>query len=273
MSLADIMPLLGINFAQLIVTILGLWGLSLVLKDVSFIDAFWAFGMVILAWFSYLLAIRSEGATGVYAAVLLSLTTIWGLRLGIHLLTRWMKEGEDPRYKKIIGHVMEKRGWSFAVASLIMVFLMQAPLLFITSLPAQVGILADNGQVLGPIAIIGIIISLTGTAFETIGDWQLKKFRANPDNKGKVLDTGLWRYTRHPNYFGDFCAWWGIWLVAFDLNPWVGLATVIGPIFLSFTLMKWSGGPLLERGMKKTRPKYADYVKRTSAFFPMPPKE
>ncbi|WP_164118215.1 DUF1295 domain-containing protein [Sphingorhabdus sp. Alg239-R122] len=272
MSFGDILPLLGINFALLMAVIVGLWGLSLALKDVSFIDAFWALGMVMLALFSYLLAARSSGATGPHALALLALTTLWGMRLGLHLLTRWMQEGEDPRYKKIIGHAMEKRGWSFAMASLIMVFLMQAPLLFITSLPAQAGILADDGQALGLIAVIGIILSLVGIAFETIGDWQLKKFRANPDNGGKVLDTGLWRYTRHPNYFGDFCAWWGIWLVACDLSIWLGLVTVIGPLFLSFTLMKWSGGPLLERGMKKTRPKYADYVKRTSAFFPMPPK-
>ncbi len=273
MSVVEILSFLGINFAMLMGIIIGLWGLSLVLRDVSFIDAFWAFGMVILAGFSYLLAIRSEGDTAIHAATLLALTMIWGLRLGGHLLTRWMKEGEDPRYKKIIGGVMEKRGWSFAITSLIMVFLMQAPLLFITSLPAQIGILADDGQALGGIAIAGIILSLIGIAFETIGDHQLKTFKNDPANKGKVLDTGLWRYTRHPNYFGDFCAWWGIWLVALDIDIWVGLASVIGPLFLSFTLMKWSGGPLLERGMKKTRPKYADYIKRTSAFFPMPPKK
>ena len=112
--------------------------------------------------------------------------------------------------------------------------------------------------------------------FETIGDAQLKAFRANPAMKGKVLDTGLWRYTRHPNYFGDACVWWGIWLVAAEggqwpLN-WVALASLIGPVFLTFTLTKWSGKPLLEKGLAKSRPGYADYVARTSGFIPWPPK-
>ncbi len=265
----DLLPLLGINFTVLIAIIIGLWGVSLAIHNVSFIDAFWAFGMVVLACFSFVMA----DLPGIHSVVLLTLTTIWGLRLGIHLLRRWMAEGEDSRYKKVIGQNMDKRGWSFGLASLIMVFLLQAPLLFITSLPAQIGILADRGDELGMIAIAGIMIAAIGIAFETIGDWQLKKFRSDPATDGQVLDTGLWRYTRHPNYFGDFCTWWGIWLVALDIHWIIGAASIIGPVFLSFTLIKWSGGPLLERGMKKTRPKYADYVKRTLAFFPMPPKQ
>jgi steroid 5-alpha reductase family enzyme len=109
--------------------------------------------------------------------------------------------------------------------------------------------------------------------FETIGDAQLNAFRANPANKGKVLDTGLWRYTRHPNYFGDCCVWWGIWLAAASAGPLVALASLPGPLFLTFTLTKWSGKPLLEKGLAKTRPGYADYVARTSGFIPWPPKK
>ncbi|KAB2848132.1 MAG: DUF1295 domain-containing protein, partial [Sphingopyxis terrae] len=101
---------------------------------------------------------------------------------------------------------------------------------------------------------------------------QLDAFRKNPANKGKVLDTGLWRYTRHPNYFGDALTWWGIWLIAADIGLWAAVASVIGPVFLTFTLTRWSGKALLEKGLHKTRPGYADYVQRTSGFFPWPPK-
>jgi steroid 5-alpha reductase family enzyme len=260
---------LGLNFAILLTVILILWGISVRIRDVSFIDAFWAAGMVMLAWISWL----NVGGSA-RGDLLLALTTLWGLRLSLHLFTRWRKEGEDRRYKMILGHAMEKRGWSWPVAALVMAWLMQLPLLFITSLPAQMGIIVSSGMSdIGLIAWIGAAIALIGITFETIGDAQLKAFKANPDNKGKVLDSGLWRYTRHPNYFGDFTTWWGIWLVAADSGLTTALATIIGPLFLSFTLMKWSGGPMLERGLKKTRPEYQAYIERTSGFFPMPPKK
>jgi steroid 5-alpha reductase family enzyme len=263
-----ILQSLALNFAILLGIILILWAISVRIRDVSFIDAFWGFGMVLLAWVSW-----ANAGGSVRGNLLLVLTTIWGLRLSIHLFIRWRKEGEDRRYKMILGHAMEKRGWSWPVAALIMAWLMQMPLLFITSLPAQMGIIVSNGTTdIGMLAWIGGAVALTGIAFETIGDVQLKAFKANPNNKGKVLDSGLWRYTRHPNYFGDFTAWWGIWLVTADAGLTTALITVIGPLFLSFTLMKWSGGPMLERGLKKTRPEYEGYIERTSSFFPMPPK-
>ncbi|NJM50660.1 MAG: DUF1295 domain-containing protein [Sphingomonadales bacterium] len=261
--------LLSVNFAILLVMILILWAVSVRIRDVSFIDAFWAFGMVILAWASWLHAGSSPRGN-----LLLALTSLWGLRLSVHLFVRWRKEGEDARYKKILGHAMEKRGWSWPFAALVMAWLMQMPLLFITSLPAQMGIIISHDDPgLGLLAWIGAVIAIIGIAFETIGDAQLKAFKANPANKGKVLNTGLWRYTRHPNYFGDFTTWWGLWLIAADSGLSAAFATIIGPLFLSFTLMKWSGGPLLERGMRKTRPEYDDYIKRTSGFFPWPPRK
>ena len=260
---------LTINAAALLVVILMMWGYSLKIRDVSFIDAFWAFGMVLLAWATW----AQSGAPGARSHLLLGLTTLWGLRLSLHLWIRWRAHGEDPRYAKIMGGVMEKKRWSWAKTSLLSVFLTQAPLLFITCLPAQLGIWASDGgrTVIGPLGAVGAVIALIGIAFETIGDAQLNAFRADPANKGKVLDTGLWRFTRHPNYFGDACTWWGIWLVAAEtgLPGWI---SVIGPVFLTFTLTRWSGKPLLERGMKKTRPEYAAYVARTSGFFPWPPK-
>ena len=261
---------LSFNAAALLAAILLLWAYSVRIKDVSFIDAFWAFGMVLLAWATW----AQSGAPGARSHLLLGLTTLWGLRLSGHLWTRWRAHGEDPRYAKIMGSVIEKKGWNWSKTSLLSVFLTQAPLLFITCLPAQLGIWASDGgrTVIGPLGALGAAIALIGIVFETIGDAQLNAFRANPANKGKVLDTGLWRYTRHPNYFGDACTWWGIWLVAAETGQ-PGWISVIGPIFLTFTLTRWSGKPLLERGMKKTRPEYAEYVRRTSGFFPLPPKK
>ncbi len=261
--------LLMVNAATLLVAILLLWTYSVRARDVSFIDAFWAFGMVLLAWASW----AQSGAPGARSHLLLGLATLWGLRLAWHLWGRWRTQGEDPRYKKIMASTMDRKGWSWAKTSLLSVFLTQAPLLFITCLPAQLGIWASDGgrTVIGPLGAIGAVVALIGIAFETIGDAQLNAFRANPANKGKVLDTGLWRYTRHPNYFGDACTWWGIWLVAAETGQ-SGWISIIGPVFLTFTLTRWSGKPLLEKGMKKTRPEYADYVRRTSGFFPWPPK-
>ena len=263
-------PMLLINAVALFAVILLLWRYSVRINDVSFIDAFWPFGMVLLAVATW----AQSSMPGARSYLLLGLTTVWGMRLAIHLFTRWRAHGEDPRYAKIMGSVTEKKSWSWSRTALFSVFLTQAPLLFITCLPAQLGIWASDGgrTVLGPLAAFGAIIALIGIAFETIGDAQLNRFRADIANKGKVLDTGLWRYTRHPNYFGDACTWWGIWLIAAEagLPGWI---SIIGPVFLTFTLLKWSGGPLLERGLKKSRPGYEEYIRRTSGFIPWPPKK
>lgn len=265
-----IMILLGLNLAVLICVIIALWAVAVRIRDVSFVDAFWGFGMVLMAFVSWL----HSGPLTLRGGILLAVTALWGIRLALHLFTRWRAEGEDPRYKRIISSVMEAKGWSWPKTALIMVFALQAPLLFITCLPAQIGIMASRETpIIGPLVWTGLAIALAGIAFETIGDLQLKAFKADSANKGSVLATGLWRYTRHPNYFGDFMTWWGIWLIAADTGIAIAAATIIGPLFLSFTLMRWSGGPLLERGMKKTRPGYDDYIARTSGFFPWPPKK
>jgi len=259
---------LGLNFGLLVAIMIILWLISVRIRDVSFIDAFWAYGMAIMASAAFMQT-ANPGSLGY---MIWALTSLWGIRLGTHLFLRWRKEGMDPRYKKILGHAMDKQGMSFAKAALLRAWAMQIPLLFIVCLPAQLGILLADADPVGPVAIIGAVIALIGIAFETIGDMQLKAFRSNPANKGKVLDSGLWKYTRHPNYFGDFCAWWGIWLVAAQTG-WPVWIAIIGPLFLSFTLMKWSGAPLLEKSLKKNRPDYVDYIERTSGFFPMLPKK
>ena len=262
---------LATNFFGLMVVILALWLIALAIRDVSFIDAFWAFGMVLLAWGTA----AQVGTEALRAQLLLGLVTLWGLRLSLHLFLRWRATGEDPRYRKIIAGIMKKRHWGWEMTALISVFLMQAPLLFLTSLPAQIGIwagAASPASAIGPLGWIGVAAALAGIAFESVGDWQLHMFRRDPANQGRVLDTGLWRYTRHPNYFGDALTWWGIWLLAADAALWVAAASVAGPIFLTFTLTRWSGKALLEKGLHQTRPGYADYVRRTSGFVPWPPR-
>ncbi len=258
-----------INLAVLMVAMVALWGVSVAIKDVSFIDAVWAYGMVALALFTAW-RMTGQGDLSPTGWLLAGLTTLWGLRLGTHLLLRWRRLGRDPRYDRILGGAMEKNGWSFAFASLVIVFLLQGPLLWFVSLPAQVGIFASAGQGIAPLAWLGAALALTGIAFETIGDAQLEAFRKDPANKGQVMDKGLWRTTRHPNYFGDALTWWGIWLVSASTGS--GLWTIASPILLTWMLNKWSGAPILEKGLKKTRPGYADYVARTSGFVPWWPR-
>ena len=259
--------MLAINLAVDLAMMLVLCLVAARIGDVSFIDAVWGFGMVVMATSSWL----QLGDPGQRATLLLLMTAVWGLRLALHLFTRWRAQGEDPRYARMLAKARE--AGRYGSAAFRVVFGPQAVLLFITCLPAQLGILASPAPApLGPLAWTGLALWLTGVLFESVGDAQLNAFRANPANKGKVLDTGLWRYTRHPNYFGDACAWWGIWLVAAEAGAMIALVSLIGPLFLTFTLTRWSGKPLLEKGLAKTRPGYADYVARTSGFIPWPPK-
>ncbi|MCR2832543.1 DUF1295 domain-containing protein [Parerythrobacter lacustris] len=256
------------NAAMLVGIVLILWVISLQLNDVSFVDSFWGAGMGLMAVASYV----QSPSRGLVGMLLLVMTAAWGFRLGLYLLRRWLRHGEDPRYERILRKDREKG--RFTIAALTKVWLGQAVLLFLVSSPAQVGILAAGAMdAIAPLAWAGFALYAVGIFFEWTGDWQLAQFKADPKNEGTILDTGLWRYTRHPNYFGDACVWWGIWLVTASVGWEWALYTVAGPIFLTFTLTKWSGAALLEAGMKKKRgDAYADYVRRTSPFFPRPPK-
>ncbi len=233
--------------------------------DVSFIDAVWGAAMALLAVSAWALAADK----GPRASLIAAMALIWGARLGWHLYTRWRAHGEDVRYARMLGKARKAGKYGAAAAQ---VFAVQSVLLYVTCLPAQLGVLAAGREGIGPLAMAGGALWLLGFSFETIGDAQLTRFRADPANKGRVLDTGLWRYTRHPNYFGDACVWWGIWLAASEAGIPVALASVAGPVFLTFTLTRWSGKPLLEKGLVQRRPDYADYVQRTSGFLPWPPK-
>ena len=256
------------NAVALITAMLVLWRVAARIGDVSFVDAVWGGGMAGLALLSWV----SLVAPGARATLIMGMTVAWGARLALHLFSRWRRDGEDARYAKILGP--SRKAGLYEVTALRRVFGPQAILLFVTCLPAQLGILASPASApLGALALGGAALWMIGFAFETVGDRQLARFRADPASKGRVLDSGLWRYTRHPSYFGDACAWWGIWLACADAGWVVALASLPGPLFLTFTLTRWSGKPLLEKGMSDRRPAYADYVRRTSGFLPWPPRK
>jgi steroid 5-alpha reductase family enzyme len=236
------------------------WAVSVPLRDVSIIDPVWPLGFVVAAWIAFAVGDGDPGRRWLLAG----LVTIWGLRLSAHLFRRNIGKGEDPRYARM----RARRPRVFWIRSLVTVFLLQGVLMWIVALPVQMGSVPDTD--LGALAWIGVAVWAVGLYFEAVGDRQLDRFRADPANKGKVLDTGLWRYTRHPNYFGDFCVWWGIFLIAAETG--IGALSIVGPILMSVLLIKVSGAALLEKDLASSRPGYAEYVRRTSGFFPRPPR-
>lgn len=266
MSTISATEILLVNAAVSAACFFVLWLVSLRLQDVSFIDSWWALGIVALALSTYLQLTDA----GIHAVVLLVLCAAWGLRLGLYLLWRWSQHGVDARYRAIMRSAEVRRGWSFAFTAGIQVFLLQGILQFIVALPVQLGQIGGVGGGLGLLSILGIVIVLSGIIVETVGDWQLVRFKSDPNNKGRVLDTGLWRYTRHPNYFGDACVGWGLFLIAAE-TP-LGLWSLPAPILLTFLLTRVSGVPLLEEQLEKTRPGYSDYIRRTSGFIPWFPR-
>ena len=240
---------------------LGLWLLSLAIKNASIVDIAWGSGFVMVAWVSAIVA-NGQSARG---NLLLVLSTLWGLRLAGYLAWRNIGHGEDFRYKAMRKHY----GARFPLISLVTVFAVQGALMWVVSLPLQLGQI-DSETGVGAIAIVGAIIWAVGFAFESIGDMQLARFKTKPDNAGKVMRTGLWKYTRHPNYFGDSLVWWGMAIIAAESIK--GRPGIIGAIVMTYLLMKFSGVPFLEKTITKRRPEYAEYQAATSAFFPRKPK-
>lgn len=261
------MTMLAVNAAVLVAVFGAAWLACLAIRDLTPVDSLWAFGMVVLAISSF---VQSDGGMASQRAILLlGLCTLWGLRLGVYMLWRWRDHGPDRRYIRMMEKAQAQRGWGFARASLLLVFATQAPLLFIVALPVQLG-QVDAGPAIGIVGWAGVALALFGIVFETLGDAQLTRFRRDPANAGKVMQSGLWRYTRHPNYFGDACVWWGLYLLAAETAT--GVWALPGPLLLTWTLLKWSGAPTVEGRLHKTRPGYADYVRRTSGFIPLPPR-
>jgi steroid 5-alpha reductase family enzyme len=254
--------------SALVITALMLctWLLSLVQRNASLIDIGWGLGFVLIGVACYLQQSKiASGQSGLADELLLLLIVLWGLRLSAYLCWRNWGKPEDYRYAAM----REKWGNRFGMVSLLTVFGLQGAIMWLVSLPIQQGIGYSNSSSFG-FLLLGALLWLIGWSFETVGDWQLAKFKANPNNRQKVCDQGLWKYTRHPNYFGDFLVWWGFYLLS--IAQGAAWWTVVSPLVMSFLLMRVSGVPLLEKAMVESKPGYSDYLKRTNAFFPGLPK-
>lgn len=263
MSFGDLAILLTGNLALLLMALAALWALSVRLKDASIIDIAWgpacALGPLLTLW-------RADGSSP-RDFLLGALISLWAARLALYLAQRNLGHGEDYRYRKM----RERQGSDAAFArwSLVRVYGLQGVIAWFVSWPGQLGQLGPDKPI-GSLALLGVALFAVGFAFEAIGDWQLKRFKADPASKGKLMTTGLWAWTRHPNYFGDAAVWTGVTIIALE-SPY-GWATVLSPAVMAFFLVNVSGKAMLERGMEKKYPEYAAYKQSTSGFFPLPPK-
>ena len=236
------------------------WVYSLLKRNVTIVDTLWSLLFVIAATV-YVASVESPSQR---AWLVLGLVGMWGARLATYLAWRNRGHEEDRRYQAI----RRRNEPHFALKSLWLIFGFQAVLAWIISLPLAGAVAGDAP--LGLLDWLGVALWAIGLYFEAVGDWQLARFKADRANAGRVMDRGLWRYTRHPNYFGDFCVWWGLYLLALSAGAWW---TVVGPLIMSFLLLRFSGVRLLERDIGERRPAYAEYVRRTNAFFPGPRKD
>ncbi|MGA8209965.1 MAG: DUF1295 domain-containing protein [Nocardioidaceae bacterium] len=226
------------------------------------VDVAWGLGFAGIAVAAFLAA-EGEG-DGLVSGLALVLTLLWGVRLAVHIGLRSRGHGEDPRYVELLARA-PGNPQLFALRK---IYLTQGLVMWFVSLPVQVAMFEHGEANLA--TLLGVLVWLVGFGFETVGDYQLSRFRNDPASRGQVLDTGLWRYTRHPNYFGDACVWWGLSLVAF--SAWPGILTIGSPLLMTWLLAKGTGKPLLEKDMAGRRPGYVDYVRRTSGFLPLPPR-
>jgi steroid 5-alpha reductase family enzyme len=248
------------GLGAMVVAAVCTWLLSLYKRNVSIVDSLWSL-LFVLAAFVY-----AGGASAPFSsrrALLLTLVTLWGLRLSIYITWRNWGHGEDRRYQAI----RRRNEPHFAWKSLYLVFALQALLAWIISMPLLGSIL--SAKPLGIVDYAGTALWLLGMVFEAGGDAQLARFKSDASNQGKIMDQGLWRFTRHPNYFGDFCVWWGFYLLAAAAGAWW---SIFAPLLMSVLLLRVSGVTLLEKDLTARRPGYADYVRRTNVFFPGLPK-
>ncbi len=249
------------TLALILFVYMSLWFVySLVKKRNEVADVAWGLGFVLLAWVSLFLS-QDFGLRSILVNILVS---VWGLRLAIHIHSRNKGKAEDYRY------LAWRKEWGkwFYLRSYMQVYLLQGFLLYLIVFPILM-IHSRPGSSLGWLDLVGVFVWLFGFYFESVGDAQLARFIKNPENKGKLMQTGLWAYTRHPNYFGEVTQWWGIWLIALSIpNGWM---SIIGPITITFLILKVSGIPLLEKKMAEN-PDFAEYKKSVSLFFPLPKK-
>lgn len=246
-------------FAALLLMAVLVWALSVARRDTGIVDVFWSlFFLVATVIYS-----ATQPDLSARAQLLLVLVTLWALRLSLYIAWRNHGAGEDRRYQAI--RARNEPGYTFK--SLYLVFGLQATLAFIIAMPLFAGL--GSNAAINAFDVAGVVLWLVGFSFETIGDGQLARFKANPANHGRVLDTGLWRYSRHPNYFGEATLWWGYYLIAVAAGGWW---TIFAPLLMTFLLLKVSGVALLEQNIGERRPAYRDYIARTSAFLPWWPK-
>lgn len=234
------------------------WLVSVWRRDVSIVDSLWSLmilGSLVVYW---LIA----GDSGARNLLVLGMVAIWALRLSIFITVRNHGEAEDRRYQEI----RRNNEPNFWLKSLYIVFGLQAFLAWFVSMPA---VAAASAAPLGWLDAVGVLLWAVGMYFEAVGDWQLARFRREKSSANAVLDTGLWRYTRHPNYFGEALLWWGVYLLAVSAGAWW---TVLSPLLMTFLLLRVSGVALLEKDMHERRPAYREYIEKTSAFIPMPPR-
>ena len=239
------------------------WVLSVWRRDASIADICWGLGFVLLAWLYCWLT----PALTLRAWLIAALVTVWGVRLSAHIFYRHLGSGEDPRY----GAMRAWHGPAFWWRSLFTVFWLQGAILWIVALPVLVAARSSEPAALTLADAVGIVLFAIGFGFEVIGDYQLERFKAEPGNRGAVLDRGLWRYTRHPNYFGDATLWWGLFAIAASTPG--GWLTAVSPALMTFLLMRVSGVTLLERNLTASKPGYRAYISRTPAFFPWVPRD
>jgi steroid 5-alpha reductase family enzyme len=235
------------------------WAIGVIRRDVSIVDSLWSL-FFLLALLVYLAV---GGATGPRAWLITAMVAAWALRLSVYITVRNHGKPEDYRYQAIRRN-NEPHFW---LKSLFIVFLLQGFLAWVIALPALAAVSGQTAP--GPLDFMGLALWLVGMFFEVVGDWQLARFRRSGREPGAVLDTGLWRYTRHPNYFGEATLWWGIYLLALSAGAWW---TVFAPVLMTFLLLRVSGVALLEKDIADRRPAYRDYIRRTNAFFPGRPR-
>jgi steroid 5-alpha reductase family enzyme len=240
-----------------------LWIISVILKNVSIVDLFWGLGFVLTAGFYFI----STDGFGPRKVILLILVSIWGLRLSGYLTWRNLGKGEDFRYRQFRSKYGEKRYWWI---SFFQTFVLQGLLMWLISVPLLGAQYYGQNRSLGILDYTGFALWIIGFIFEAGGDYQLAAFKADPSNKGKVLSSGFWRYTRHPNYFGDSSVWWGYGLICLAAGS---VLPVLGSLLMTALIIKVSGVALLEKNLKEKKPEYKEYIENTSAFFPWFPKK
>ena len=255
--------LLAANLSAALLLMILAWLVHLFAGKASVADAFWGPGFAVIAWLSLVLG---QGDPGRKILITL-LVTVWAVRLAVHITRRSLGKPEDRRYAAM----RARHPQGFWLRSLPLVFLLQGALIWVVSLPVQLGIHKPGPGVFTWLDWLALLLWGLGFAFEVLGDEQLRRFKADPANQGKTLDLGLWAYTRHPNYFGETLMWWALFLMAVQVRG--GLWSGVGPLLLTMLLLKVSGVKLTEKSMEQTHADLASYRRRVSPFFPWPPKQ